>query len=116
MFETVEEEIEYLEDRNLDLAHVHLLLLHQRSMEAAKVHLREGRILQAVDIFLKDTEDREGSMQRAHDWIVKGLWSLLPLGVSMSTVNSEEVDALLSRSELLDEALLNENNRDEASL
>jgi len=116
LFETVEEEIEYLEDRNLDLAHVDLLLLHERSIEAAELHLREGRILQAVDILLKDTEDREGSMQRAHDCILEGLWFLLSLGVSISTVNSEEVDALLSRAELLDQALLNNNNRDEASL
>jgi len=116
LFETVEEEIEYLEDRNLDLAHVDLLLLHGRSVEAAELHLGEGRILQAVDIFLSDKENREASMQRAHDCILEGLWALLPLGVSMSTVDSEVVDALLSRSELLDQGLLSKNDHDEASL
>lgn len=85
-------------------------------MEAAKLHLGEGRILQAVDIFLSDKENREASMQRAHDCILEGLWALLPFGVSMSTVNSEVVDALLSRSELLDQGLLNKNDHDEASL
>lgn len=116
LFETVEEEIEYLEDRNLDLAHVDLLLLHGRNMEAARLHLREGRILQAVDIFLRDKENREASMQRAHDCILEGLWALLPFGVSMSAVNSEDVDALLSRSEFLDQGLLSKNDHDEASL
>jgi hypothetical protein len=116
LFETVEEEIEYLEDRNLDLAHVDLLLLHGRNMEAAQLHLGEGRILQAVDIFLRDKDNREVSMQKAHDCILEGLWALLPFGVSRSTVNSEEVDALLSRSELLDQGLLSKNDHDEASL
>jgi len=116
LFETVEEEIEYLGDRNLDLAHVDLLLLHGRNMEAAELHLGEGRILQAVDIFLRDKDNREASMQKAHDCILEGLWALLPFGVSGSTVNSEEVDALLSRSELLDQGLLSKNDHDEASL
>ena len=85
-------------------------------MEAAQLHLGEGRILQAVDIFLSDKENREASMQRAHDCILEGLWALLPFGVLMSTVNSEVVDALLSRSESLDQGLLRKNDHDEASL
>jgi hypothetical protein len=55
-------------------------------------------------------------MQRAHDCILEGLWALLPFGVSMSTVNSEDVDALLSRFELLDQGLLTKNDHKEASL
>jgi len=116
LFTTVDEEMGYLNDRNLDLAQVDLLLLHGRRVEAAQLHLREGRILQAVDIFLSDKESREISMQRANDCIIQGLWALLPFGVSMSEVNSEEVDVLLSRSELLDQNLLSKNDRNEASL
>ena len=46
----MEEEINYLEDRNLDDAHLDLLMLHEKKSDAAEVHLSEGRILEAVDL------------------------------------------------------------------
>ena len=78
LFATVEEEIDYLEDRNLDDAHVDLLIRHEKKFDAAKVHLSEGRVLEAIDLFLDDNGNRKDSIQRVADCVLLGLRKAMP--------------------------------------
>ena len=110
LFATVGEEIVYLEDRNLDDAHVDLLLRHEKKSDAAKVHLSEGRILQAIDLFLDDNENRQDSIQRATDCVLQGLREAMPFGGSLAGL---EITELLKRSDLLDPWMPSQDVRDE---
>ena len=110
LFATVEEEIGYLEDRNLDDAHVDLLIRHEKKSDAAEVHLSEGRVLQAIDLFLDDNENRQDSIRRATDCVLQGLRKAMPLGGSVVGL---EITELLKRSDLLDPYVSNQEVRDE---
>jgi hypothetical protein len=110
LFATVEEEIDYLEDRNLDDAHVDLLIHHEKKNDAAKVHLSEGRVLQAIDLLLDDNENRQDSIQMATDCVLQGLRKAMPLGGSVAGL---EITELLKRSDLLDPCILSQEVRDE---
>lgn len=110
LFATVEEEIVYLEDRNLDDAHVDLLIRHEKKSDAAKVHLSEGRVLEAIDLFLDDNEDRQDSIQMATNCVLQGLRKAMPLGGSVA---GREIAELLKRSDLLDPCMPSQDVRDE---
>ena len=110
LFSTVEEEIVYLEDRNLDDAQVDLLIRHEKRSDAAEVHLAEGRVLEAIDLFLDDNENRKDSIQRATDCVLQGLRKAMPLG---GFVAGPEVTELFKRSDLLDPFISSQDNRDE---
>ena len=110
LFATVEEEIGYLEDRNLDDAQVDLLIRHEKKSDAAKVHLSEGRVLEAIDLFLDDSENRQDSIQRATDCVLQGLRKAMPLGGSVA---GPEITELLKRSDLLDLCMPSQDVRDE---
>src|SRR6266545_4444357 len=79
--ESEQEVLEYLEDRNLDHAQLHFLLRHGRKGKAAELQLSEGRVIEAVDLFLEDDEDT--SMSRAKETILQNLWYLTPFGVTL---------------------------------
>jgi hypothetical protein len=106
----VEEEIDYLENRNLDDAHVDLLILSEKKFDAAEVRLSEGRVLEAIDLFLGDNEDRQSAIQRAADCVLQGLRKAMPFGGSVAEL---EVTELLKRSDLLDPCMLSQDVRDE---
>jgi hypothetical protein len=100
LFDTVEEEIGYLVERNLDDALIDLFIRHGRKSDAAKVHLSEGRVLQAIDLFLDDNENRENSILSATNCVLQSLRKAMPFGGSI-TVAGLDVPELLKRSELL---------------
>ena len=106
----MEEEIDYLEDRNLDDAHVDLLIRHEKKFDAAKVHLSEGRVLEAIDLFLDDNGNRKDSIQRAADCVLLGLRKAMPFG---GFVVGPEIKELLQRSDLLDPCMLSQDVCDE---
>lgn len=106
----MEEEIEYLEDRNLDDAHLDLLMLHDKKSDAAEVLLKEGHVLEAIDLFLDDNENRQNSMQKATNCVLQGLRKAMPVGGS---VVGPEVAELLKRSDLLDPCILSQDVCDE---
>ena len=110
LFATVEEEIGYLEDRNLDDAQVDLLIRHEKKSDAAEVHLSEGRVLQAIDLFLDDNENRQDSIQRATECVLQGLRKAMPFGGSVA---GPEITELLKRSDLLDPCMSSQDVRDE---
>ena len=106
----MDEEILYLEDRNLDDAHVDLLIRHEKISDAAEVHLSEGRVLEAIDLFLNDNENRQDSIRRATDCVLQGLRKAMPFGGSVVGL---EITELLKRSDLLDPCVPNQDVCDE---
>lgn len=106
----MEEEISYLEDRNLDDAQLDLLILHEKKSDAAAVHLSEGRVLEAIDLFLDDSENNRDSVQKAINCILQGLRKTMPFGGSVAAF---EVTELLKRSDLIDPCMLSQDVRDE---
>lgn len=111
MFDTVEEELEYLDDRNLDGAQIELLVAHGRVADAAELHLSEGRTIEALELFLKDKGDPNQSMQRAIHCILQGLWREFSLGIRKSP--NDIVVKFLSYAGSIDQSLLKQNERDE---
>ncbi len=97
----------------MDLAQLHLLLLHNRRIEAAELHLSEGRTLQAIDLFLGDDADRLTSMSKAKDSILRSLWKLSPFGVV--PVNQAKIRQLLDRSNRVPQSVMNDNDLDEVN-
>ena len=110
LFATVEEEIGYLEARNLDEALVDLFISRERKSDAAKVHLSEDRVLQAIDLFLDDNENRQDSIHRATNCVLEGLRKAMPLGGSVAR---PEITELLKRSNLLNPYITSQDVRDE---
>lgn len=100
-------------DRNLDLAQADLLLVHGRRQEAAELHLAEGRILEAVNIFLDSKDSYPDASERAISCILAGLWNLLSIGAILTPPRIAEAQRYLQKASQLDNASLNENERAE---
>ncbi|KAJ3514932.1 hypothetical protein NLJ89_g2078 [Agrocybe chaxingu] len=93
LFDTIDDQLEYLEDFDLDVSRAALLENLGRFREAAEVHLDEGRTLDAIRLFLMD--ENEDSILRGQDCIVRGLWEHASFGVNLSE-RKEEVARLLA--------------------
>lgn len=113
LFSSVDKEIEYLADRNFDLAQADLLLLHGRNQEAAELHLAEGRILEAVDILLASKDSLPDASRRAISCILAGLWNLLSMGAILDPARVSEAQKYLQKASQLDDVALDENERAE---
>lgn len=118
LFESPEEELEYLEEReHLDVAHVVVLESLGRYLDAAELHLAEGRRFQAIELFLKDGTN--SSIRKAAGCIIQCLWHALPFGVPQSHSKkniSSEVIRLLTLAGQLRRGLLDDSVRDEVSI
>ena len=74
LFDSVEEELEYLEDNTLlDGCLATVLADLGRYQEAADIHMAEGRTMEAIHVLLDDKENVE-SKHRANHCILQGLW------------------------------------------
>jgi len=85
-------------------------MLHEKKSDAAEVHLSEGRVLEAIDLFLDDNENRQDSIEKATNCVLQGLRKAMPFGGSVPGL---EVTELLKRSDLLDPCMLNQDVREE---
>ena len=81
LFSGLEEELEFVRDCDLDIAEVNILVEGGRLREAAELHVREDRVLDAVDVLLKDKNSGE-STQMAAQKLLDALWSILSFGVT----------------------------------
>ncbi|KAJ2926878.1 hypothetical protein H1R20_g10207, partial [Candolleomyces eurysporus] len=78
LFESVDEELEYLKkDILLNDCYAAVLAEHGKYQEAANIHLREGRITKAIKVLIDDKENEE-SKRQAYDCILQGLWESTP--------------------------------------
>ncbi|KAG6884795.1 hypothetical protein C0992_005764 [Termitomyces sp. T32_za158] len=113
LFSTDEDVLEYLED--IDLGHVRaqVLLSLGRSVEAAALHLAEGRIQEAIPLFLQNDQDMY-SMHQACLCILQGFWNNISYGV---VPDKNRVSQLIDWSsrlnlDLIDSKALNEVRED----
>ncbi|PBL01521.1 hypothetical protein ARMGADRAFT_984178 [Armillaria gallica] len=88
LFDSVEEEVEYLEERDLDLALADVLVDEGRFSEAAELHYLEGRKEQAIELFLRQTDDK-AALRRAQECILEELWHRISFGVDPNDIRSD---------------------------
>lgn len=113
LFDSTEDALEYLEDMDLDVAQATLLESMGRHLEAAEIHLTEGRTLEAINILLK-AKNNVDTMQLAKAYILQGLWKELSFRVSFKEANPEILQYIeLSKS--LDLSILTARDSAEVS-
>lgn len=102
-----------MEDYDFDFARAKLLESKQDLEGAAEVHLLEGRVSEAIELFTQDKKN-ESSIRRANECILEGLWQNISLGSPLASVQaSEAVSQLLDSAGQVDAAMLEPNERDE---
>ncbi|KAH6917647.1 hypothetical protein BKA70DRAFT_1418375 [Coprinopsis sp. MPI-PUGE-AT-0042] len=100
LFSSSEEALTYLEDNTfLDEARVLLLKDMGKTMEAAQVHLDEGRLLEAIQTLTSEHVDAS-LVSRGHDLIVQGLWKTMPFGGIKTSHTPEAKEVLQLASNL----------------
>ena len=85
LFPSFEDELEFLEYYNLDVARATLLENHGRYQEAAELHLLENRPLDAIRDFLKEKGSRN-AIRQATKIILDGLWRRCSFGLTSNEV------------------------------
>ena len=92
MFDDSEDPVEYLEDRLLSGALGDVLVAAERLDEAAELHWAEGRVIEAIDLFVGC--QTVSASRRAAECVLEGLWQMLPFGTRYSESN-EDLSRLL---------------------
>ncbi|KAJ2931128.1 hypothetical protein H1R20_g5904, partial [Candolleomyces eurysporus] len=116
LFESVEEMLKYLGD-NILLNECHVAVLAElgRYQEAAEVHLRAGRTMEAIDILLCDKENKD-SKRRANDYILQGLWETASFSQKIKNTDTAALRLLQLASKANKDAnLLSPTEKDEVS-
>lgn len=90
LFDSVDEQFEYLEDFDLDVSRAALFESLGKFHDAAKIHLYEGRTSNAIQLFLKD-DTNVASLHCARDCILRGLWENVSFGMKISESLTEVV-------------------------
>jgi hypothetical protein len=106
LFPSHEEVLEFTEDYDLDIARATLLEKAGRTLEAAELHLAEGRTLEGIELLLNDTTN-EAALLRGQECVLHGLWHCLSFGVDPEILRSNETlkGLLLHGEELLRSSL-----------
>ncbi|KAF4623894.1 hypothetical protein D9613_001576 [Agrocybe pediades] len=97
LFSSTKEQLVYLEDFDLDASRAALLEQLGQFQEAAQIHLQEGRIREAIRLYLQDSSD-DASLHRGITCILQGLWERASFGVT-SIHQIQEVVDLLNQAE-----------------
>ena len=112
LFNSVDEELEYLENFDLDVSRAAVLEKLHKYEEAAEIHLLEGRTLEAIRLLLMDVNN-QAAILRGNACILQGLWEHLSFGMKRFN-KPEEVARLLAlaskikSSDLLEAASVDE--------
>ncbi|KAF9230374.1 hypothetical protein BU15DRAFT_83712 [Melanogaster broomeanus] len=94
LFETFEEEFDFLETYDLDESLVELLESNGKFVEAAELHLSVGRPLDAIKSLLKD-KGNDAAVSRAGDILLENLWRRCSFGVSMKDALQDDTTSQL---------------------
>ncbi|TFY76337.1 hypothetical protein EWM64_g7674 [Hericium alpestre] len=107
LFETIDEQLEFVTDYDLDVARAEILVAEQRFAEAASLHLEEGRTMVAVRLFLKDQDEvsKEHSLDKAKECLFNELWrhfsfDVVPDPDNLGDTTFKELLQLLAKSNL----------------
>ncbi|KAH9017016.1 P-loop containing nucleoside triphosphate hydrolase protein [Lactarius pseudohatsudake] len=101
LFSGLEEELEFVRDCDLDIAEVNILVEAGRFREAAVLHIRENRVLDAVEVLLKDKNSREAT-QLATQKLLDALWSTLSFGVTPDILDGDAQAKLRKIKQLIE--------------
>ena len=101
MFSGPEEELEFVRDRDLDIAEVNILVEAGRYREAADLHIRENRVLDAVDVLLRDNNSAEAT-QLATQKLLDALLSILSFGVTPDSLDGDAAAKLGKINQLIE--------------
>jgi hypothetical protein len=85
--------LEYLEEYDLDISRAAVLEELGRYKEAGDIHLAEGRILEAIQLFLMNNDDQY-TVRRGHACILQGLWRHLSFAVKVQDGGAEATKLL----------------------
>ncbi|TFK22056.1 hypothetical protein FA15DRAFT_706710 [Coprinopsis marcescibilis] len=111
LFVSQEEQLTYLEENDfLDESRAMVLEQLGRKQEAAQVHLDEGRVLDAIRLYVAD-----GAYEKAREHIFKGLWRMLPFGSSITPGTIADVSGLLQAASGLEQSL-SESDKDQIAM
>jgi tetratricopeptide (TPR) repeat protein len=113
LFSSYDEMLEFTEDYDLDVAKASLLAAMGRISEAAQLHIAEGRVLDGIQLLLKDKGNVQ-HMEQAKDHLLRGLWDILSFGVSPEVATSDSnFSQLLDLTMQLNQDILAANDFDE---
>jgi hypothetical protein len=119
LFESVKEMLEYLEKNPLlEDCHITVLAEHGRYQEAADIHERGGRFVEAIVTLFKDREN-ETSKRRANDCILQRLWESTSFSQRIKETDTAAQKLLQLASKVAKDttllSLLSPTQKDEAS-
>ena len=77
-----------MRDCDLDIAEVKILVGRGQYMDAANLHIRENRMLDAVEVLLKDKSSKEG-IRRASQSLLGAFWDILSFGILPLELDNE---------------------------
>jgi hypothetical protein len=80
--------LEFVRDCDLDIAEVRILVERGQYTEAADLHIRENRMLDAVGVLLQDKNSKE-TIQRASESLLGAFWNTLSFGVLPLELDNE---------------------------
>ena len=118
LFSNAEEQLEFVRDCDLDIAEVNILVERGQYFEAADLHIRENRILDAVEVLLKNSTSKE-AMRRASQSLLDALWKVLSFGVLPVGLDKESQAKLKRMMQLiqqLDQSSLDKKTQLEVGL
>jgi len=110
LFSDTEEELEFVRDCDLDIAEVNILVERGQFLEAANLHIRENRMLDAVEVLLKDKASKEASL-RASQSLLGALWGVLSFAMLPAELDNESEANLKRMIQLVEQ--FNQNALDE---
>ncbi|KIN94541.1 hypothetical protein M404DRAFT_380130 [Pisolithus tinctorius Marx 270] len=115
LFSSLEEQLDFLEAYGLDVALAVLYESQERYVEAAELHLSEGKPLDAIRAFLKDKANQH-AVRRAADILLGCLWEHCSFGVAPKEFRTGIPKTLISLSHQLPLDLLPLRVRDEIKM
>ncbi|KAK0245331.1 hypothetical protein EDD85DRAFT_800629 [Armillaria nabsnona] len=115
LFDSVEEEVKYLEEGGIDDALADLLERIGRVREAAELHRSKGRRQQAIALFLREA-DNKTALHQAQECIIEEFWCRISFGVHPDIVRSKPVKRLMRFASRLDATSMEKTKAAELSM
>ncbi|KAK0207600.1 hypothetical protein IW262DRAFT_1469183 [Armillaria fumosa] len=115
LFDSVEEEVKYLKERDFDDALADLLERVGRVCEAAELHCSKGRRQQAIALFLREA-DNKTALHRAQECIMEEFWYRISFGLHPDIVRSNPVKRLMRFASRLDATSMEQTKAAELSM
>ncbi|KAF5377133.1 hypothetical protein D9757_008778 [Collybiopsis confluens] len=117
LFDSLDDQLQYLKEKEMDVARAAVLVSHGRICEAAELHSANNRPLEAISLFSRHAETSEISARRAAECVLDGLWRKLTFSLSPQTLASDsDFLELVGFVERLDLTLLTPSHRDEMKM